>query len=191
MSLARSVPPEATNAKRNMRLVLFLMIPILAGCDSGPTGGSPYGYSGGYRGDGYGAYGYGGLALGGYGFGGGYPGRHYNDPGYKRPYFYPQNRQLQREEHQQEFQRRQLRQQQFGHLSQQRQIEQQQFQKQHAAPPTLPATRPPTPSEGRRLLDQLGIRPRSRTRLDLTAQREARRAAHPDADFFAYEIWLR
>ena len=35
-----------------------------------------------------------------------------------------------------------------------------QFQQQHAAPPTLPATRSPTPQEGQRLLDQLGIRPR-------------------------------
>lgn len=161
-----------------MRLVLFLMIAILAGCESGPIGGSPYGYGGDYRGDGYGDYGYGGLALGGYGFDGGYPWRQYNDRGYT-PYFYPQNRQLQREGQQQEFQQRQLRQQQFQQLLQQRQLQQQQFQQlsqqrqiqqqqfqqrqfqqQHAAPPTLPATRPPTPQEGRRLLDQLGFQPR-------------------------------
>src|SRR5580692_3321398 len=99
-----------------MRLVLFLMVAILAGCDSGPTGGSAYGYHGDYRGDGYG-----GLALGGYGFGGGYPWRHYNDREYT-PYFYPQNRHFQREEQLQGFQRRQLRQQQLQQLSQQRQI---------------------------------------------------------------------
>ena len=148
------------DTQRKMRLVLFLVIATLAGCDSGLTGDSPYGYGGGYPGDGYGNYGYGGLALGGYGSGGGYPWRHYNDGGYAPPSFYPQNRQLQRKEPQQEFQRRQLRQQQFQQLSQQRQIQRQQFQQQRAAPPMLPATRPPTRQEGQRLLDQLGIRPR-------------------------------
>jgi len=147
-----------------MRLVLFLMVAILAGCESGPIGGNPYGYGGDYLGYGYGDSGSGGLALGGYGFGGGYPWRDYHDRGYT-PYFYPQNRQFQRDAQQQEFQRRQLRQQQFQQLSQQRllqqqQFQQRQFQQQHAAPPTLPATRPPTPQEGQRLLDQLGIRPR-------------------------------
>jgi hypothetical protein len=148
-----------------MRRVLFLTIAILAGCESGPIGGGPYGA---YRGGGYG-----GLALGGYGSGGGYPWRDYHDRGYTN-HFYRQNRQYHGEEQQQEFQRRQLRQQQFQQLSQQRQLQQRQFQQlsqqrqlqqrqfrqQHAAPPTLPATRPPTPQEGQRLLDQLGIRPR-------------------------------
>ena len=161
-----------------MRPVLFLTIAILAGCESGPIGGGPYASDGYYRGDGYGDYGYGGLALGGYGFGGGYPWRDYHGRGYT-PYFFPQNRRFQREAQQQEFQRRQLRQQQFQQLSQQRllqqqqfqqlsqkrllqqqQFQQRQFQQQHAPSPTLPATRPPTPQEGQRLLDQLGIRPR-------------------------------
>ena len=48
-----------------MRLVLFLMVAILAGCESGPIGGNPYGYGGDYPGYGYGDYGYGGLAFGG------------------------------------------------------------------------------------------------------------------------------
>ena len=51
---------KKVDAQRNMRLFLFLMFAILAGCESGPIGGGSYGYGG----DGYGGFGYGGATYG-------------------------------------------------------------------------------------------------------------------------------
>jgi hypothetical protein len=116
----------------DMRLVLLLVVSILAGCNGGQVASGSYGY-----------------------YGGGYGGYDYNNRGYP-PYFYQQNRQFEHEESRRQFQRRQLQQHQSQQLSQQRQLQQQQVQQQRAAP----AARPPTPQEGQRLLDQLGIQPR-------------------------------